>query len=124
MAQRYNIPRMTPDTCAHLQKMVAEFSTARHWDRFHDPKNLAMALASEAGELAAVLRWVPNSESDVVASKAPERQQILEELGDVGILLVELCNRLSVDIGDVIVDKLNINAQQYPVADSYDRAER
>jgi dCTP diphosphatase len=115
---------MTSDTCAQLHQAVAEFSSARGWDKFHDPKNLSMALASEAGELVAVLRWVSNAESDVAASTDPVRQQLLEEMGDVGILLVELCNRLGVNIGDVIGDKLNVNAHRYPVAESHGRAER
>lgn len=40
------------------------FVREREWEQFHDPKNLAMALASEAGELAAELRWVPNTDAD------------------------------------------------------------
>ncbi len=97
-----------------LEQVVARFSSARGWDKFHDPKNLAMAVAAEAGELAAVLRWVPNHEADAAASRPPLRQAILDEVGDVGILLVELCNRLDVRLVDTILAKLRINALRYP----------
>lgn len=115
---------MTQDHWTELQRLVAEFSSARGWGKFHDPKNLSMAVASEAGELAAVLRWVPNAEADVVASQAPFRQALLDEIGDVGILLIELCNRLDVDVTDVIAAKLDRNAKKYPTGESYGRAEQ
>ena len=43
---------------------IRAFVRERDWERFHDPKNLAMAVVSEAGELAAELRWVDNADAD------------------------------------------------------------
>ena len=64
-----------------LKSFVAE----REWEQFHDPKNLAMAVASEAGELLAEYRWVPNGESDSYSKGEAARKRIAAEVADVGI---------------------------------------
>lgn len=115
---------MNADRLAVLERAVAEFVEARGWGKFHDPKNLSMALASEAGELAAVLRWVANADSDSAAEDPRTRAKLLEELGDVGILLIALCNRLGVHVTDVVTSKLELNAARYPVDRAFGRAER
>lgn len=115
---------MTDDAIASLQRAVYDFAAARDWQQFHDPKNLSMAVASEAGELAAVLRWVPNDESDGVASSDPARQELLDELGDLGILLLQLCTRLNADFGAVVRAKLALNEARYPAHTSRGHAER
>ena len=71
-----------------LQMAVASFAARRDWGQFHDPKNLAMAIASEAGELCAVLRWVKNDESDELSRRDPGRAELLSEVGDVALLLL------------------------------------
>ena len=47
-----------------LRERLREFSEAREWGIFHTPKNLAMALASEAGELLAEFQWLTAQESE------------------------------------------------------------
>lgn len=107
-----------------LRERIRAFCEVRQWDQFHDPKNLCMALASEAGELAAVLRWTPNSESDAVAQRGEQRKRMLDEMGDVAFLLVRLCDRLGVDLANVIQSKLESNEEHYPVGASSGLAER
>ena len=77
-----------------LTALVSEFATEREWCQFHDPKNLAMALVSETGELAALFRWVQNSESDEFARRIDVHAATTEEVGDIGILLLLICKRL------------------------------
>jgi NTP pyrophosphatase (non-canonical NTP hydrolase) len=115
---------VSEDPIQALQNTVASFANARGWNKFHDPKNLAMALASEAGELAAVLRWVSNTDADAAAADPHLRQKLLEEIGDVGIVLLSLCNRVGVSVTDAIAAKLELNAQRYPVETSFGRADR
>ncbi len=103
-----------------LRRFVAE----RDWSQFHDPKNLAMLLASEAGELLAEYRWVRNEEADEF-SKTPEaRQRIADEVGDVGIALALLCDRIGLDLEAAMRAKLERNRQRYPVERSRGKATR
>jgi dCTP diphosphatase len=109
---------------AALQEAVVAFADARHWQSFHDPKNLAMALASEVGELNAILRWVPSSESDDVAARPEIRARLEREIGDVAILLLLLCERTQIELAGAVNLKLRVNAENYPVEVSAGRAER
>ena len=65
---------------AELRQFVAE----RDWAQFHDPKNLAMLLASEVGELVAEYRWVASDAADAHARDGEARARIADEIGDVG----------------------------------------
>ena len=103
-----------------LRTFVAE----RDWAQFHDPKNLAMLLASEAGELVAEYRWVRGADADA-HSRAPEpRARIADEVADVGIALLLLCDRIGLDLSQAIADKLAKNAIRYPVDLSRGRSDR
>lgn len=99
----------------NLRKRLHSFVAAREWSRFHDPKNLVMALASEVGELAAEYRWVDNVESDALSRSDPAKARITAEIGDVGILLILLCERIGVELTDAIEAKLQINELKYPI---------
>ena len=102
---------------------VRAFARARAWETFHDPKNLTMALASEVGELNEILPWVSIADSDAFAAEAPNASRLVQEIGDVGILLLLLCDRLRVDLATAIDDKLVDNGRRYPVERSMGRAE-
>lgn len=102
---------------------VRAFVAAREWAPFHDPKNLAMALASEAGELLAELRWVDNSDADRVCADPAKHVRVADELADVLIVALLLADRLGVDAPDVIRRKLAKNALKYPVEGSRGKAD-
>ena len=75
---------------ADLRQFVAE----RDWSQFHDPKNLVMLLASEVGELVAEYRWVAGDAADAHSrDDGAARERIVDEVGDVGIALLLLCDR-------------------------------
>jgi len=105
-------------------KQLREFVHERDWGQFHDPKNLAMAVASEAGELLAELRWVRSEEADIYAREADNRERIASEAADVGISLLLLCDRLGIDLIEAITEKVRLNNERYPVEKSKGRAER
>jgi len=103
-----------------LRRFVAE----RDWAQFHDPKNLAMLLASEAGELVAEYHWVRGDDADA-HSRAPEpRARISDELADVGIALLLLCDRIGLDLPQAIAEKQAKNAIRYPVDAARGRPDR
>jgi NTP pyrophosphatase (non-canonical NTP hydrolase) len=99
---------------AALQKQLAEFSAERDWDQFHSPKNLAMALAAEAGELLEVFQWLSEPQSEQLGPAG--KQAAEQELADVLIYLLRLADRLNINLDTAVADKLRINAARYPVA--------
>ena len=109
-----------PSLLEELRQFVAE----RDWSQFHDPKNLAMLLASEAGELLAEYRWVKSHDADSFSHDPQARQRIADEVGDVGIALVLLCDRIGMDLQTAMRDKLARNRQRYPVEHSKGKAAR
>ncbi|MDB4913758.1 MAG: MazG nucleotide pyrophosphohydrolase [Gemmatimonadetes bacterium] len=109
---------------SELTRRLRSFTEERGWQQFHDPKNLTMLLASEAGELLAEFRWVQSTESDEHATKVGNRQRIEREIGDVGIALLLLCSRMDVSLEDLIDKKIAENAINYPIDESKGRADR
>ena len=120
MAENTNPLPGLPALREELQRFVSE----RDWDRFHDPKNLAMLLASEAGELVALLRWVDNHEADAFAAEEPQRGRIAAEIADVGLALLLLADRLDLDLVSAMREKLETNRRNYPVELSRGKSER
>ena len=113
-----------PATLDALIGALRRFVAERDWQQFHDPKNLAMLVASEAGELLAEYRWVKGDEADARSREPEARARIAAEIADVGIALVLLCDRIGLDLPQAMADKLARNAERYPVAASRGRAER
>ncbi len=110
-----------------LEKLRTELRTfveARDWKQFHDPKNLAMLIASEAGELLAEYRWVRNDAADALSGEPAARRRIEDEIADVGIGLVLLCDRIGLDLVEAMRAKLSRNARKYPARTSRGKAGR
>jgi len=100
-----------------LQEVVRElraFVAERDWEQFHDPKNLAMAVVSEAGELVAEYRWLRSDEADDWSATSENRDRIAAEAADVGIALLLFCDRTGIDLIDVIRSKIEVNRRNYP----------
>lgn len=88
------------------------FAEARDWQQFHSPKNLAMALVVEAGEVVEHFQWLREDES---AALEPERKAaVAAELADVLAYLVRLADTLGIDLLDAAAAKLVRNEERYP----------
>ena len=108
------------DTLQALSAQLARFAAARDWDQFHNPKNLAMALAGEAGEVLEHFQWLTPHEA---ASLPPEtRAEVALECADVLLFLLRLADKLDIDLAAAARKKLAINAKRYPVAKSRGKA--
>lgn len=94
---------------------IRAFVRDRDWDPYHDPKNLSMAVASEAGELVAELRWVSSERADAVAREPEVHARLTEEAADVAITLLMFCDRVGIDLAEAIPAKLAKNALRYPI---------
>jgi NTP pyrophosphatase (non-canonical NTP hydrolase) len=103
----------TTDRLETLRAGIAAFVAERDWDQFHNPKNLAMALAAEAGELLEHFQWLtPAQASDLPAGT---RDEVALECADVLLYLLRLTDKLGIDLAAAAEKKLALNAQKYPV---------
>jgi NTP pyrophosphatase (non-canonical NTP hydrolase) len=100
-------------TLEALAAALREFARERDWEQFHSPKNLAAALAVEAGEVLEHFQWLSAEESATL--DAQRRHAVALELADVLLYLVRLADRLDVDLAAAAQEKLALNAQKYPV---------
>ncbi len=98
-----------------LTAAVRAFAEERAWQPFHTPKNLAMALAGEVGELLAELQWLTPEESAAVMSDPEAGARVRAEVGDVMIYLVRLADVLGIDLVEAARVKLADSARRYPV---------
>ncbi len=99
---------------ADITSRIIDFRDARDWMQFHNPKELAVAITAEAGELLQHFVWQqPDQIEKRVQEKMPE---LKDEMADVAILLFELAHNLGVDLGQAMLDKVERNESRYPVA--------
>ena len=96
-----------------LRDRLREFSAARDWDQFHSPKNLAMALSAEVGELIEAFQWLTQEQSRNLDAKAHEA--VGAEIADVLLYLVRLADQLGIDPVAAAQRKLVENERKYPV---------
>ena len=95
-----------------LREQLREFAAARDWEQFHSPKNLAMALAVETAELLEVFQWLTEEQSRSLEPDAHAAAS--DEVADVLLYLIRLCDVLGVDPVDAANRKLLANAGRYP----------
>ena len=103
---------------------LREFVAERDWEQFHDPKNLAMLLSSEAGELLSEYRWIRNEEADSWSSTPYNHARVTAEAADVGIALLMFCERTKIDLVDAMKGKIQVNRANYPADGSRGRSGR
>ncbi len=99
-------------TIGALTAEIRAFRDARDWLQFHNPKELAVAIAAEAGELLQHFVWQSHEQSD--RRVADRRDQVASEIADVAILLFELADNSGIDLAAAMRDKLARNEERYP----------
>lgn len=103
-----------PSDVQTLIQALRTFAQAREWEQFHTPKNLACALSVEAGELLEHFQWLTEAQSQTLA---PDKTaQVAAEAADVFLYLLQLCDKLGIDLVAAAQAKMLVNAQKYPVA--------
>ena len=102
-------------TVEQLRSEIATFIRERDWEQFHDPKNLSMAIATEAAELMEVFRWAKNDASREMIHDPATRHAIGEELADILAFVLSFANATDIDISSTLRAKMAKNALKYPV---------
>ena len=104
---------VTPDSLLQLRLRLADFANARDWTQFHNPKNLAMALAGETGEIIEHFQWLTPDEAANLDTQT--RDAVALECADVLLFLIRLADRLDIDLIAAANRKMDINGERYPV---------
>lgn len=107
-----------------LQHALAEFAAERAWEQFHTPKNLAMALVGETGELVELFQWLTPEESSRIMSEPADAARVREELADVLAYLLQMADVLDVDLEQALTEKIEANRLKYPVDRARGRADK
>ena len=100
------------DSLQQLTRELRTFATAREWEPFHTPKNLAMAMIVEAAELVEHFQWLTPEQS--LGLDAAKKEAVSQEIGDVLIYLTRLADMLGIDPVDAATRKMVINEAKYP----------
>jgi len=89
---------------------LLKFRDDRDWAQFHNPKDLALALNIEAGELLESFLWKSSEQADI--------EQVKEELADVFAFAFLLAEQYGFDVKQIVLDKIEKNALKYPIEKS------
>lgn len=90
-----------------LQSKIKQFTVDRDWDRFHDGKNLAIALSLEASELLESFLWKKSEDAKI--------EKIREELADIFNYAFLIADKYGLDVKEIVLEKLAKNGEKYPV---------
>jgi dCTP diphosphatase len=105
-----------------LQAALREFSRDRDWDQFHSPKNLSAALSVESAELLEHFQWL--SEEQSRSLPAEKIVAVSQELADVFLYLLQISDKLGVDLIDAARRKMQVNGAKYPATLSKGRSSK
>lgn len=97
-----------------LKKRAKKFVEERNWGKYHNPKDIAIALNVESSELLDLFKWKDSDEGKLDESL----EEIKEESADVMIFLLHLANELSIDLTKSVLEKMKKNEKKYPADNS------
>nr|XP_015830542.2 glutamyl-tRNA(Gln) amidotransferase subunit B, mitochondrial [Nothobranchius furzeri] len=111
-------------TMEDIRRMQAEFTDERDWDKFHQPRNLLMAMVGEVGEVAELFQWRGEVAEGLPGWTESEREQLAHELSDVLIYLLELAEKCRVDLPQAVLRKMALNRLKYPASKVHGSAKK
>ena len=95
---------------------LKKFRNERDWEQFHNSKDLAIALSIESNELLEQFLWKNADEANI--------EKIKEELADVFAYSLLLADKLDIDVEQIVLNKIKINDEKYPVDKSKGSAKK
>ena len=98
-----------------IKDKLIKFSKERDWEKFHTPKNLAMALTVEVSELLEIFQWSLDGGQDVIENS---KEEIESEIADIFNYLVKLVDLLDIDLEKIALKKIDLNSKKYPIEKS------
>jgi NTP pyrophosphatase (non-canonical NTP hydrolase) len=95
---------------------LLKFRNERDWEQFHNPKDLALAINIEAGELLELFLWKNPEAANV--------EKVKEELADVFAFAFLLADKYGFDVKEIVLDKIKTNGEKYPVDKAKGKADK
>jgi NTP pyrophosphatase (non-canonical NTP hydrolase) len=92
---------------ADITNALLQFRNERDWEQFHNPKDLALAINVEAGELLELFLWKDAKDANI--------EKVKEELADVFAFAFLLAEKYNLDVKEIVLEKIKKNAEKYPV---------
>lgn len=108
---------MNTDSIEALTAKVREFCEERDWDQFHSPKDLAIGISTEAGELLDLFRFKDRAQCAELLS-GPGREHVEEELADVLFFVLRFAQMNGISPGQALEEKIRKNGEKYPAETS------
>jgi len=102
------------DSVRTLMGAVRDFCTERDWDRFHSPKELAIGISTEAGELLEIFRFMDERQQSEMLADPQTREHIEDELADTAFFVLRFAQVTGIDLGRALERKIAKNARKYP----------
>lgn len=98
-----------------IKELILNFSKERDWDKFHNPKNLAMALSVETAELVEIFQWL--NEKQCLNLDEKKLEHLEEEIADIAVYLLRICYAYDINLENAIESKMKKNEIKYPLHD-------
>lgn len=98
-----------------LKQEVQHFCEVRDWDKFHSPKELAIGISTEAGELLDLFRFKSDEDMKKMFENSEKKAKIEEEFSDILFFLLRFAQFYDIDISTAFKRKVEKNNQKYPV---------
>lgn len=107
-------------TIREAQQWIIDFCSERNWDQYHNPKDVAIGIATEAGELLDIFRFQNGDDIDkILEPGSAKREHVEEELADVFFFTLRFAQRNGIDLASALKSKIAKNAKKYPVSKCY-----
>jgi NTP pyrophosphatase (non-canonical NTP hydrolase) len=110
-------PEESSDEYVNIEKLkerVRHFVRERDWEKFHNPKDLAIAISVEAGELLELFQWMKGEELEDIRENETFMKNIERELADILNYCLVMANALELDLSRIVLDKIKENEIKYP----------
>ena len=102
-------------TIQELTEMVKKFCEERDWDQFHNPKDLAIGISTEANELLDIFRFKSDEDMKLIFSDTDKKEHVEEEIADILFFVLRFAQRNHIDLSDALLKKMQKNAKKYSV---------
>ena len=102
-------------TIRELKEEVRSFCEARDWDQFHNAKELAIGIVTEASELLQHFRFKSNNQVNEMFQDKLKKQEFSEEISDILFFILRLSQRYDIDLSLELENKIKKNGERYPV---------
>ena len=100
---------------SEMQNIIKEFCRERDWDQFHNPKDLAIGISTEANELLDLFRFKSEKQMESMLKEESSKIRIDEELADIFFFVLRVAQTNDIDLEDALMSKLEKNNEKYPV---------